>query len=380
MASECVGSSAPGPGDWHSQLLQSFRRASAHACTSAEDADLLTDLASDLADCSARECITFMLPALDRHASDDDEDDTRWSAADAALLRGFAVALPNVRPRQQQRMLGDCLNALLRRLETADPAEAAAAAPTGDAPSATAAAASANGAALSHHAQTAAADIVRDVRDFVIAAADGLKEPPECDGMPLSDAAAAAPQDTTAALARFVCKALAQLVVAAATLPDPAQPTRDSIAVADRGFGDSSAAEDPLEQAYGPSAALAAALLSTLPWLDCHSTDDLANLVFNQLSGDESAFSDEEADWDETMWRLLGHTGIVHAALCCPSVVQLRFPDDPDNCLMLATLATKVRVRVGSLPSDCRVIPRVAVSRLLDNEHCLQAPLLKHPF
>ena len=343
MESPAVSSSAPATEGWHSQLLQSFRQASADASASPEDADLLSAIATDLADCSARECVTFMLPALDRHAASEVGADAHWSAADSALLRGLALALPHVRQRQRLRTVGDCLQALLRRVETATSAEAA---PEGTATSAS----TADG--LEHATaplqSLGAASTARDIQGFLLSAAEALLEP--SGGGVTADAVAAA-QETSALMGRFICSALGLLVEAAASVPDRADPARDGDAMAGSSFGGSSAV-DPLEQAYGQFAALAAALLGTLPRLESNTTDDLVVFYMNPISGDESASTDEEAEETADVLLRYGQAGAVHAAFCCPDIVLLRVPVHPDKRLTLALGATKVKERLSHLPSE----------------------------
>ena len=85
---------------------------------STSNADLLQCIAADVADCSAREVITFLLPALDRYAGGDPSF-RPWTCVDSALLRALLIALRHVRVKQQRIMLSDCLQALLLQISLA---------------------------------------------------------------------------------------------------------------------------------------------------------------------------------------------------------------------------------------------------------------------
>ncbi len=317
--------------DWHSELLQCFRRASATGGTSPADAELLAAIVGDLADCSAQECVTFLLPALDRHAGRP-ADEARWSPVDAAVLRGLAVALPHVRPRQRLRTLGICLEALLRRLGSAALADAEQEDPRASLP--------ANGAATPCEpaaratqpsaTQPATANIARDVSNFVLSAAEQLREG---SGTDAALPAGAAVEHSV----RFVCFALAELASLAATLPQRDQ----RVAAPDSStssYGDYSTAVNPLQEAYGPCEPVAASLLQTLPQLGCSSIDDLCAAV----SGLTADGPDDDKNDDAQARSNLGQAAALHAAFCCPDIVALRPPDDPDSRLSLALSATQV--------------------------------------
>ena len=319
--------------DWHSALLQCFRHASAAEGTSTGDVELLAAIVGDLADCSAQECVTFLLPALDRHAGRP-PDEACWSPVDAAVLRGLAVALLHVRPRQRLRTLGICLEALLRRLTSA----ALAYGQHQDLPSSLPAnsyaapcepAACATQPSATH---PAAGDIARDVSDFVLSAAEQLREGSATD--------AAVPAGAVLGHSvGFVCFALADLASVAATLPQHDQHFTAPANSSSSCYGEHSMAGNPLQEAYGPCEPIAASLLQTLPKLGCSSTDDLYATV-SGLSADET----DDADNDEAQARSsLGQAAAMHAAFCCPDIVALKLPDDPNSRLSLALGATQVR-------------------------------------
>jgi hypothetical protein len=92
---------------------------------------------------------------------------------------------------------------------------------------------------------------------------------------------------------------------------------------------------------------LAAALLGTLPRLECNTTDHLVAFCVKPLSGEESASSDDAAEENAEVLLRYGQAGAVHAAFCCPEIVLLRLPDHPDSRLTLALGATKVKDRVS---------------------------------
>ena len=318
--------------DWHSELLRCFRQASAAEGTGTADAELLAAIVGDLADCSARECVTFLLPALDRHGGRPAEE-ACWSPADAAVLRGLTVALPHVRPRQRVRTLAICLEALLRRLAAAaladaqheDPAavrtEVSSPAPRGDDV----------GAAEHSAGQRAGSDIAGDVPGFVLHAAEQLRDDSVTDAAALANA-------VSGECVRFVRLALATLAQLSATLqqPDRSVATSDS---GGRSYSDQGTPGKPLKEAYDPYEPTAASLLRTLPQLGCSSTEDLRATV----SGPSADEPDDGEHYEGQALSSLGQAAAVHAALCCPNVVVLRLPDDPDSRLSLALNATQAR-------------------------------------
>ncbi len=332
MADDGGTGSACAKQDWHSELLQCFRHASAAGGTSTADAELLAAIVGDLADCSAQECVAFLLPALDRHAGRP-ADEACWSPADAAVLRGLAVALPHVRPRQRLRTLDICLDALLRRLASAALAYAPQEDPPASLPASGAATPSepAVRATQPSGTQPAAANLARDVSDFVLSAAKQLREGS------VTDAAVPAGAVLEQS-ARFVCSALADMATLAATLKQRDQRVA-APASSSGSYSGHSMAGNPLQEAYGPFEPLAASLLRTLGQLGCSSIDDL-----RAAASGSSAEEPDDADNDDAQARAsLGQAAAVHAAFCCPDVVALELPDDPDSRLSLALEATQVR-------------------------------------
>ena len=326
--------SAQAEHDWHAELLQHFRLASGAAGISEADAELLAAIVGDLADCSAQECVTFLLPALDRHAGRP-ADEAGWSPVDAAVLRGLPVALPHVRPRQRLRTLGICLEALLRRLAIAAPADAQREDPPASLPAIGAVAPCDPAMCLSQPGATqpAGADIARDVSEFVLHSAEQLRD----------HAVTALVDAVSKRCVRFVCFALAALATLAATLPQHGQhgAAADS---SGSSYINPSMASNPVQEAYGPHEPTAASLLWTLPLLGCSSVEDLHAIVRGPST--EEADDDESADAHARL--TLGQAAVVHAAFCCPAVVILQLPDDPDSGLSLALGATQARAVLPS--------------------------------